>query len=246
VLYLAARAAEDAGDFAGASRLVAGLPDGRASRRWQSELSIAAALEPTDRVGLACWLVHPAMRWSERLPISAIFERHAGVMLKTMGVGPGHRLRRTAAVAASDPVVVDAGLFDTGLFNDYLAHLAGSPLLARVPEVGRWTAQSSLVWQVIEVSAEEVLVRDLWTERDVRVLRHVVAAPLVRGALVYGRVVPVDGDPGFAFVLAPERVDQRCARRLLRARRQGSGAEERLRAVGHSRRRSIQAGEQQV
>jgi hypothetical protein len=239
VLRLAARAAEDAGDFPGAFRLVSGLPDGRSSRLWRSELELAVALDPEDLAGLACWLVHPAVRWARERPTGAVFERHAAQLLKTMGVGAEYRLHRTAAVACTDPAVVDAGLFDTGLFGDYLLSIAGSPLLERLRGVELWPAQFSLVWQVVAVGARELVMCDLWSGRDVRVQRRVGTDALVRGAIVYGRVVQVAGDPELAFVLPAERVDQRCATRLLRARRQGSGPEERLRAVGHSRRRAM-------
>jgi hypothetical protein len=239
VLRLAARAAEDAGDFQGALRLVSGLPDGRASRLWRSELEAAVALAADDLAGMACWLVHPAARWARARPTGAIFERHAAQILKTMGVGAEYRLHRMPAVACTDPAVVDAGLFDTGFFGDYLSSLTQSPLLERLSGVELWPAQYSLVWQVVAVGAREVVIRDLWAERDVRVQRRAGTEALVRGAIVYGRAVPVAGDPELAFVLPPERVDQRCATRLLRARRQGGGPEERLRAVGHSRRRAL-------
>jgi hypothetical protein len=240
---MAARAAEDAGDLPGALRLVSGLPDGRATRHWHRELIDAVSLAPQDLAGLACWIVHPAQRWARERPAGAIFERHAAQMLKTMGVGADHRERRLSAVACSDPVVVDAALFDTGLFGDYLLAFARSPLLGLIPEVARWSAQASLVWQVRDLAAREMVVRDLWSERDLRARRYPGTGALAEGALVYGRLVPVAGDPGRAFALPPVRVDQRCATRILRARRQGSGPLERLRAVGHSRRRAIQAGE---
>jgi hypothetical protein len=239
VLRVAARVAEDAGDFSGALRLVNGLPDGRSTRLWRSELEQAVALPEEDLAGIACWLVHPAVRWACARPIGAIFERHASQLLKTMGVGAEYRLHRTSAVACTDPVVVDAGLFDTGLFGDYLSSITGSPLLDRLSGVELWPAQHSLVWGVVAVGAREVVMRDLWAERDVRVQRRAGTEALVRGAIVYGRAVQVAGDPELTFVLPAERVDQRCATRLLRARRQGSGAEERLRAVGHSRRRAM-------
>jgi hypothetical protein len=239
VLRRAARSAEDSGDFPGALRLVSGLPDGRSSRLWRSQLEQAVALAAEDLAGTACWLVHPAVRWARERPTGAIFERYAALILKTMGVGAEYRSHRTAAVACTDPVVVDAGLFDTGLFGEYLSSLAGSPLLKRVSGLERWPGQYSLVWQVTAVGRREIVVRDLWTERDFRVQRRAGADTLDRGAIVYGRAVPVGGDPELAFVLPPERVDQRCATRLLRARRQGGGPEERLRAVAHSRRRAM-------
>jgi hypothetical protein len=243
VLRIAARTAEDAGDFPGALRLVSGLPDGRATRHWYRQLMAAAALAPEDLAALACWILHPAARWAHERPAGLIFEQHAALMLKTMGVGAEHRERRAPAVAYSDPVVVDAGLFDTGLFSDYLLGLADSPLFARLPELNRWSAQESLVWQVLKVAAGEIVMRDLWTEREVCALDGASAEALAPGSLVYGRLLPVAGDPGLTFALQPAKIDQRCATRLLRARRQGSGPEERLRAVGHSRRRAIQAGE---
>jgi hypothetical protein len=243
VLRVAARAAEDAGDLRGALRLVSGLPDGRAVRHWHRQLIDAVSLAPQDLAGLACWMVHPAVRWSSEQPAGSIFERHAALMLKTMGVGAEHRRRRQTAVAFSDPVVVDAALFDSGLFSAYLAGLPRSPLIASIPEVTEWPARSSLVWQVQALAERQMVVRDLWNDQDVLARRFLGAEALAEGALVYGRLVPVAGDPGFAFALPPAKVDQRCATRILRARRQGSGPLERVRAVGHSRRRAIEAGE---
>jgi hypothetical protein len=240
---MAARAAEDAGDLAGALRLVSGLPDGRATRHWRGQLIEALSLAPQDLAGLACWMVHPALRWARERPAGGIFERHAALMLKTMGVGADRREQRLSAVAGTDPVVVDAALFDTGLFGDYLRAVEPSPLLALIPEVKRWSAQASLVWQVRELGVRELVVRDLWSGRDLRAARYPCSGALAEGALVYGRLVTVAGDPGRAFALPPVKVDQRCATRIVRARRQGSGPLERLRAVGHSRRRAIAAGE---
>jgi hypothetical protein len=60
---------------------------------------------------------------------------------------------------------------------------------------------------------------------------------MARGALICGRLVPVPGVVGRAFVVAPVRVDQRCAVRLLRARKRSAGPEERIRAIGRLRRR---------
>lgn len=243
VLRLAARAAEDAGDFHGALRLISGLPDGRATRHWQRQLMDVIGLAPEDGAGLACWLVHPAVRSALEKPTGEIFERYAALMLKTMGVGPEHRSLRVSAVASNDPVVVDTALFDTGRFAAYLETLVGSPLLLRLGEVSSWPMQAALVWQVVAMGADEVVLRDLWADRDVRARRYPGAEALALDAIIYGRLVPVAGDPSSAFVLPPAKIDLRCATRLLRARRQGSGPEERLRAVGHSRRRAIQAGE---
>jgi hypothetical protein len=238
VLRTAARRAEDAGDFVGASRLAQKLPDDRSSRRWQCELAAARRIDPANRAALACWLVHPAVRWARDQPGGAILDQHALLMLRTIRMPVDDRERTLAVMASHDPVVVDAALFDADLFDGYLAGLTGSALIERVPGVERWTSQPVLVWEVLRIVGGGVELRDL----SAGALRHARYWPDASpGTLVYGRLVPVLGDISLSFALPPVLVDQRCAARIVRARRQGSGPEENLRAVGHSRRRALES-----
>jgi hypothetical protein len=237
VLRLAARSAEDAGDFDGALRLVRRLPDGGRQRRWLRELQDVAQCPSITSADVARWLVHPALRWAQERPAGRDhLERHAWLMLTTLGLLAPARTARLAAVAASDSVVVDAGLFDGGLFDRYLSEAAGPALLTRAGPVHSWARQPGSIWRVEQHGTATVVLHDLWARSDVRALPwDGVPAP---ATLLYGRLMPVNDPVPLAFALPPVPVDQRCAARILRARHRGSGADERLRAVALSRRRA--------
>jgi hypothetical protein len=236
VLQRAARAAEDAGDFRGALRLVRGLPADGGNAVWLEQLEIAEALPSTACAQLACWLVNPALRWALGGPVGEVLEAYARLMLATLGVRAPDRNRRLANVAAADRVVADAGLFDGGVFDAYLP-LVGPQLLARVGPVAAWSRCPSSIWQVVSHDRENLTLHDCWTGEDVACVAWPGALPAAAGTLLYGRLVPVAAEVPLAFALAPTVVDSRCAARVLRARQRRSGPDERLRAVAHSRRR---------
>lgn len=237
VLRAAARAAEDSGDFEGALRLVRRLPDRPGARDWLRELRTAAGFPASASAELACWLTHPALRWAQERPAGDLLERHARLMLTTLGLRAPDRVGRIAAVAATDPVVVDAGLFDGGLFAGFLAEAISPGLLSRAGPVGTWSEHPASVWQLRGHCDDFVMLHDLWTDLDVRTLPWHSSRAMATGALVYGRLVPVVGDVPLTFALAPVSVDARCAARVLRTRQRVGGPEERLRAVARFRRR---------
>jgi hypothetical protein len=237
VLRRAAREAEDAGDFRGALRLVRGLPADADSKVWQEQLETAAGLAAPASAQLACWLVNPALRWALGGPMGEVLEVYARLMLATLGVRAPDRNRRLASVAAADRVVADAGLFDGGVFDAYLPSV-GPQLLARVGSVAAWSRCPSSIWQLVSHDHEYLTLHDCWTGCDVECVAWPGARQTAGGTLLYGRLVPVPGEVPLAFALEPTVVDSRCAARVLRARQRRSGADERLRAVAHSRRRA--------
>ncbi len=241
VLRRAARVAEDAGDFRGALRLVCGLPPDHATAIWREQLESAAVLASTGSAQLACWLVNPALRWALGGPMGEVLEVYARLMLATLGVRAPERNSRLADVAAADRVVADAGLFDGGLFDAYLPFV--SPvLLAKVGSAHVWSGCPPSIWRVVTEGSTTCTLHDCWTGQDVECLRWPATSPAASGVLLYGRLTPVAGEVPLAFPLAPTVVDRRCAARVLRARRRGSGPDERLRAVAHSRRREAVRG----
>ncbi len=254
MLRAAARAAEDAGDFAGALRLVRGLPQGPAVARWRDQLAEAAAVGPDDVAGFGRWLVHPALRWARERPEGVVLVRDAQLLLEVMGLRAAERARRVARVAVQDPVVVDAGLFDRGLLARYLDAAAGAAVQQRAGPVKEWLATAPAVWQVRSRGDGVVRLRDLSgddaagevaaSEVDCAGWRTSPRAdgphPVAAGALLYGRLVPTAGDPALRFVLPPDVIDQRCASRLLRDLRRGTDPQERIRALAHCRRRTAE------
>ncbi len=236
VLRRAARAAEDAGDFQGALRLVYGLPPGGDTAIWREQLESAAVLASAGSAQLAGWLVKPALRWALGGPMGEVLEVYARLMLATLGVRAPERNSRLADVAGADRVVADAGLFDGGLFDAYLPFVSVA-LLAKVGPAHAWSGCPASIWQLVASGSTSVTLHDCWTGHDVECLRWPAAAPAASGVLLYGRLTPIAGEVPLAFPLAPTVVDRRCATRVLRARRRGSGPDERLRAVAHSRRR---------
>ena len=239
-LRIAARRAEDDGDFQGALRLVHRLPVEIDAERWRRQLVLAITL-PASGAELSRWLIHSALRWALERPAGQLLEAYAQLMLTLLGVRASGREAEVTEVAATDPVVVDAGLFDGGLFARYLSSLLGSTLLARAGPVSDWTGCPASVWELECQRADGALLRDCWTGEQVKAVttRESVEAPA--GALLYGRLVPVTGPVGLAFAISPVVVDRRCAVRICRARQRESGPEERIRAVAHSRRR-LEAG----
>jgi hypothetical protein len=236
VLRGAARAAEDAGDFRGALRLVRQLPDAGLTRRWSRQLEQMLGL-PEDAPQRAIWLVHPAVRWARERAAGEILERYARLLLMTLGVLGAEREQVLGLVAASDPVVVDAGLFDAGLFGRYVSEALSPALRARCGPLMEWPDLAPSVFRLEARGEDSVVLSDLWSTKEVRCLAFPAARSHPAGTLMFGRLVPVTGAVGLAFALPPIRVDQRCAARLGRARQRGEGPEERLRAVARFRRR---------
>lgn len=237
---MAARAAEDAGDFPGALRLVQQLPASSSAERWSRQLEQVVAL-PEDSPLRPAWLVHPAVRWAHERPAGELLERHARLLLTTLGVPAPDREQFVARVAATDPVVLDAGLFDGGLFSRYLAESCDPALLVRSGPLEEWPQHPPSVWRLARRQRDCALLYDQWSLESVRVHRWPAMNDMAPGTLVFGRLVPVLGSLGLAFALRPVRVDQRCAARLLRARRRGAEPEERIRAVARFRRRDRQS-----
>ncbi len=237
VLRLAARQAEDAGDFAGARRLVARMPPSAECRRWLRQLG--AVLQAEDEVARACWLVHPAVRWAYDVRGQAMLEGLAELLLRVLGVPAAQRCEALPDVVAQDPVVLDAGVFDSPVFDGYLAALArvDGPMRA---DLARWSRTPASVFRITGFAGTGqqslVLLRDLCRDTEVACRAWAAAAPSAVGELIHGRLVAVMGVN--AFALDPVVVDPRCSARLLRARRQGSGPEERIRAVARARLRS--------
>ncbi len=213
------------------------LPDSPADGRWSHQLRAVSQLPPSDSSGLARWLIHPALRWAQERPAGEVLERHARLML-TLLADPGADAKgELDELVAHDPVVVDAGLFDGGLFARYLAEGAGPDLLARAGPVADWERQPISVLRVERVKPDAVTLHDLWSDQQRTCWPWERVLPA--GSLLYGRLVPLAGGVPLAFALPPITVDRRCAARILRARRQRADAQERLRAVARSRRREL-------
>ncbi len=235
MLRVAARAAEDTGDFRGAMRLVRRLPETGLTRRWLRQLD--EVLDLPDDAPLAAWLVHPAVRWARERPAGELLERYARLLLMTLGVLGAEREQLLGLVAATDPVVLDAALFDGGLLSRYVNESLSPALRSRVGPLAQWPAHPASVFRLDALHADGVVLHDLWSEQQATSLTWPAARLTPAGTLMFGRLVPVAGAVGRAFALAPIRVDQRCAVRLLRARQRAAGPEERLRAVARFRRR---------
>lgn len=236
MLRVAARSAEDSGDFCGAMRLVRRLPDSGGARRWLSQLEEVLRL-PEQAPARATWLVYPAVRWARERAAGEVLERYARLLLLTLGVLGAEREKLLGLVASTDPVVLDAGLFDAGLFARYVSEAMSPQWRGRCGPVELWQAQPPSVFRLEERRQSSVLLHDLWSAQALECLPWAAERSTPAGTLMFGRLVPVAGRVGQAFALAPLRVDQRCAVRLGRARQRGEGPEERLRAVARFRRR---------
>jgi hypothetical protein len=237
VLYAAARAAEDAGDLLGALRLVRRLPAALAGPRWAAELESAAVLCGAGSAAFACWLIRPALRWALGQPAGGLLERYAYLLLTTLGVPVAERRRRAAEVAVTDPVVIDAALWDGDLLRRYLTEVASPAVLARAGPVLQWPEQPFSVWSVDGPVSGGVRLTGAADGAAVTCLAW-SGPPPAAGELLYGRLLPVDGAMPWTFAVTPTVVDRRGAARLLRALQRRSGPEERILAVARSRRRA--------
>ena len=236
MLRVAARAAEDGGDYAGALRLVRQLPETGLTWRWMRQLEAVLAMA-VDAPQRSAWLVHPAVRWAHERPLGQLLERHARLLLVTLGLPGPDREQFLGRVASTDSVVLDAGLFDGGLFRRYVDEALSPELLARAGPLEHWPDHEPSVWRVERLEGDVVHLCDLWSLEVLSAAAWPAAGVMSSGALIFGRLVPVPGAVGWAFALAPVRVDQRCAVRLLRARQRSAGPQERIRAIGRFRRR---------
>jgi hypothetical protein len=196
---------------------------------------------PEDAPLRLAWTVHAAVRWARERPAGEVLERHARLLLTTMGVIGPEREQFLSGVACTDPVVLDAGLFDGGLFQRYLTEALHPGLLAQAAWLRDWAQQPTSVWRIEREEADAAVLCDLWALESLRVRAWPAMARAAPGSLVFGRLMPVPGPPGWMFALRPVRVDQRCANRLLHARRRGAEPQERLRAVARFRRRDGQS-----
>jgi hypothetical protein len=239
VLRVAARSAEDGGDFRGALRLVRQLPASGQARRWRCQLEEVLQL-PEDAPKRATWLVYPAVRWARERAAGQPLERYARLLLVTLGVLGAEREKLLDLVASTDPVVLDAGLFEAGLFRRYVSEALSPALRSRWGALTQWPEYPPSVFRLEEVRGDLAVLSDLSSAQELECVAFPAGRSTVAGTLVFGRLVPVKGAVGLAFALPPIRVDQRCAVRLGRARRRGEGPEERLRAVARFRRRDQQ------
>ena len=77
-----------------------------------------------------------------------LLERHARLLLMTLGVVGPEREQFLSGVAWTDPVVLDAGLFDGGLFQRYLTEALAPSLLSQAGWLSDWPQQPASVWRV--------------------------------------------------------------------------------------------------
>lgn len=236
VLRTAARSAEDCGDFSGALRLVAQLPCGPERSAWLRSLREVLALGDAPAPHqLGRWLVQPALRFGLRPACAPVFTGFALEVLRAWGLPGVERTRLAPARAAADPIVADAGLFDGGVFDRYLADALAAPLREAAGPLETWSRCPASAFEVRSSAPDCLQVADLHTGRAVQVVPEAV---LEVGALCYGRLVPTGEPEREMFVLPPVAIDQVTAGRVVRAVSRAAPVAERLRAVASYQRRT--------
>jgi hypothetical protein len=230
---LAARRAEDAGNFAGARRLLRLLPADAGVRRWTRSLDEVLALGSNPEPALlAGWLVQPALRYGHELPQAGAVTALADEVLRTWGRSAAERAEQVSDRIIDDPLVADAGLFDEGILAAYLYCRVAPSLLARAFPVHCYPGAAIAAFETLEVRPTGMRLRSLLDGRQTWV-EPVPAAE--SGRLLYGRLVP--GVRGSRFALPPVPVDRVTARRVIRAVARHAPVQERLRAVASYQRR---------
>jgi hypothetical protein len=234
VLARAARRAEDAGDFAGARRLVRTLPPTPERRRWLVSLDAVLALGSEPAAGdLAAWLLQPALRFAVESTRFAVLLGFADEVLRSWGLTAPERAARLAAEPVVDPLVVDAALFDGGILAAYLGKGLAPALRRRAAPIETWPGGPPAVIEVVGLEGGPVRVRGVLDERDQLVAPFPDAG---LGGFRYGRLVAQPGDPSVRFALPPVRLNRITARRVARAVIRSAPVEERLRAIASQRR----------
>lgn len=229
VIRAAARRAEDAGDLLGARRLLGLLAHEADVAGWLT--SIEAGLRCRDDDERALWLLQPAFRHGHVSATRQTLLSLAADVLRTRGRPASAGSSETALAAATDPLLVDAGLFDLGMLERYLDRVlrpAGHPLVAVLE---RWVTCRTSVFEV--EATDPPRLTDRVQDRLVPDLRG--GEGLEAGQLLYGRLLPLP--VGCRFAVAPVPVDRLTARRIVRAVLRAAPPVEQLRAVASHQRR---------
>lgn len=234
VIRSAARRAEDAGDLLGARRLLGLLAHEADVNGWIA--SIDAGLRCRDDTERALWLLQPAFRHGYVSATRQALISLAADVLRTRGRAASGGSGEAAAAAGTDPLLVDAGLFEFGMLGRYLERVlrpAGHPLVA---VLARWVACPVSVFEV--EAGEPLQLTDRRQGRPVSGALRTDGLPgkLEVGQLLYGRLLPLPD--GCCFAAAPVPVDRLTARRIVRALLRAAPPVEQLRAVAAHQRRA--------
>ena len=198
------------------------LREGRAfcTRSWQRLVKEPARLaEAAPTWVLGRWIRGQALRWmmleqDARLATAAREAIDATWMVEVLDPNapfPGELLVEAAHL---DAVCQHRALYDHGGLADYLDVRLGAPLLARVPTIRQWPDAEMTFYTLVGTSGRyaRVASRESGTV-DVRDLGFLIGMPA--GALLLGRVVPIDERPGHVFDEPPIEIDPVTAEHIL-------------------------------
>lgn len=125
-----------------------------------------------------------------------------------------------AQVAASDPIVRDLALFESGGLRDFIENTAQPGLLDRTDNIGRWVASAVSAYKFKDFRGCRLVLQDLVRGEEIEVLNLGAMSETVDECLV-GRVVPISTEPGWMFATRPLAVDEHTARGVVTAGRIG-------------------------
>lgn len=185
--------------------------------RWERDLAemveLADAAEPWQ---WARFTVAAAGRWLAALAWPLAARVYGGVSHAASGAGGSRYPAYTgwvAGKAAVRPAADGFLLFECGMIDVFTVQVA--PMLARRSGGCRgWSLSSGTVYELVAVEGTEMTVRARADGAELTVLHLGEAVGLWPGALVYGHVVEVPGQPGRIFAAPPVVVDEMAARRL--------------------------------
>ncbi|HSP39055.1 MAG TPA: hypothetical protein VLR26_15025 [Frankiaceae bacterium] len=240
VIAAAAREAEDAGDLAGARRLIGLLPDDERRRRWARSLDVGLALD--DELERARWLLEPALRhgFGAGADVGSTARARlivlAGDVLRARGAAALAASVESSHAAVQDPLLVDVALFDLGMLGRYRDEVLVPLGHRHAGVVESWLDRDVSAFEVQAVEPGGLVLHDLVHRQQTAVQRPGSEPGPELGDLLYGRVLPVRDRA--CFGVAPVRVDRVTARRVVRALARRAPLIERLRAVASYQRRS--------
>ncbi len=232
-LLAAARAAEVAGDFAGAidylRDAVRPLDDG-----WMRDLEQLVdrgdELHPS-RWGR--WICSAAVRNLLAHPVGLDAALHLStVALTALGATPAQIRTETLPRAHYDQIVHDALLFDERGLATFLELVLSREVAARVAGLDDWPAAAPTVVRLEEeLPGGDSRCRDLVTGREVVIGEQRMAGPGSSARDFYGRLVRIHGDDRWFFAMQPTVCDDLVSARLVAAIRDQASPEHRIREV---------------
>ena len=229
-----ATTAEQVGDLDRALARLRGTPR-PLGNAWEQELTEMTELgESAEPWQWARFAVAAASRWVRTLPVPLVARVEREISNAAEGAqGPASSEYPgwVGGQAALTTAMAGVLLFDKLLIEVFLVQVA--PELARRAGGGRsWAETAGRVYELVGAQGVTLDLRDHADGRPVSARHLGEVVGLGPGALVYGHLIDVPGEPGRIFAMPPIVVDEVAAQRLERLDTDEASLEARCAALG--------------